>query len=281
MADEFRSIDASAIVRAGTIPQGPTGDKPLLRWIAVDCLRIDPAYQRQIMERGRANVIKIAREFSWLKFATLIVAETDKGVFLVIDGQHRATAAALRRIRDVPCQIVRATRAQQAGAFAAINGQVTAVNAQQLHAARIAEGDPRALELQELCAQAKVTISPYPVPANKMKPGETVAVVALARALRLYGRAVLVLALSCLTKTRDGNVGLVRKSIINALCAVLSSEPEWQDEKPLLRAMQSFDFAGAWEAAGKASFVERCSMESKLVDLIAEHIETALARRRA
>jgi hypothetical protein len=283
VADEFRRIDPLALkVKPGLVQQGPTGDKPVLRWIGIDCLRIDPAYQRNIMYRGRENIIRIAREFDWAMFTPVVVSElTDRGLFLIIDGQHRTTSAALRRIRDVPCSIVNIGSQAQAAAFAAINGRVTAISSQQLHTARVAAGDAKALELAEVCAQASVTICTYPVPANKMKRGETLAVAALARALRLYGRDVLVLALACLVQTGDGNIGLIRKALINALCAVLSLEPEWQDEKLLLPVMRSMDFAANWEAAGKASFDERCSLESKLVDLIAEHIETSLARRRA
>lgn len=282
MVDEFRSIEIDDLARlAGKMPPPAFGDKPQLCWIAIDCLRLDTAYQRTIMERGRANVIKIAREFCWRKFGTLDVAEADKGTYRVVNGQHRAAAAKIRGIKDVPCSIMRATRAQQAEAFAAINGQVTAINAQQLHFARIVAGDPKALELRDVCARAGVTICPYPVPANKMKPGETLAVGALARALRLFGAEVLVMALSCVTRTQQGNVGYLRKSIINALCAALESEPEWQESRALLRVMERFSFSGAWQTAAQASIIERCSVESKLVDLISNHIETAMSKRGA
>jgi hypothetical protein len=246
MADDYRYVEVSEIRKiAGNMPPAHFGDKPQLRWIAVECLRIDPAYQRTIMQRGSANVIKIARDFSWIKFGVITVAETDTGIFLIIDGQHRTAAAMLRRIKDVPCKVVRATRAQQAGAFAAINSQVTAVSAQQIFVARLAEGDTQAIELQKVCAEAGVTICPYPVPANKMKVGETLAVGALA---------------------------------VRALCSTLAIEPEWQDGPRLIKIMQSFDFANAWTAAAQASIVERCSVESKLVDLIADHIERGMTQ---
>src|SRR5262249_46646719 len=120
---------------------GPiAGDKPQLRWIAIACLRIDRTYQREIVRRGAANIVRIAREFDWTRFGTVIVAEHEQGLYTVIDGQHRTTAAALRGIRDVPCQVVRATTAEAAAAFAAINGNITLMTAQQLHTARLAAG---------------------------------------------------------------------------------------------------------------------------------------------
>jgi hypothetical protein len=64
----------------------------------------------------------------WAKFSPVIVAPVEGGMFSIIDGQHRATAAMLRGIEKVPCEIVHIDRARQAEAFAAINGNITRVS---------------------------------------------------------------------------------------------------------------------------------------------------------
>jgi hypothetical protein len=205
-------------------------EKPKLFWIAIASLRVDHRYQRKIIGRtSEKNVLKIAEEFCWSKFAPVVVAEAedDEGVFAIIDGQHRTTAAALRGIRDVPCLIHKASITDQANAFAAINGTVTAISTMQLFAARVAAGDQASVALRDACAEAGVTILRYPLAASQMKVGETLAPSKLAQQLARYGRDTLVAALSCITRTGDGNVGMVRAPVVEALCAVLDGEPDW------------------------------------------------------
>jgi hypothetical protein len=250
------------------------GKRPELRWIAIEYLRVDRSYQRGIHERGIKNLRKIASEFDWALFGIVVVSPIDDTLFAIIDGQHRTFGAALRGIRDVPCEIVEADIAKQAQAFAAINSQVTAVTPMQLYAARLAAGDESAKELAEVCAAAGVTICRYPIPASNMKVGETLAAGQLQNMMRRYGAEVLAAALRCITKTREGNAGLVRAPIVGALCSVLDAEPAFRtDEKDLIGWMQSFDFAAAFETAGKRAFAERSGQAAILVDMIAEHLD--------
>jgi len=207
-----------------------SAEKPRLFWIAIASLRVDHRYQRKIAGRAsEKSVIQIAEQFSWSKFAPVVVAEVadEQGIYAIIDGQHRTTAAALRQIRDVPCLIIKADLADQANAFAAINGTVTAISTMQLFAARVAAGNPDAVALRDACAEAGVSICRYPVPASMMKVGETLAAAKLAQQMARYGRDTLVLALQCITKTGDGNVGMVRAPVVEALCGVLDAEPGW------------------------------------------------------
>jgi hypothetical protein len=274
---DLRKIDAYKFALAA--PGRDPGRKPELKWLPIDSLRIDSTYQRIIADRGAKNVRTIAAEFDWAKFAPVIVAKVQGGVYAIIDGQHRATAAAARGIKEVPCQIVEADHAKQASAFAAINAQVTAVSSMQLHAARIAAGDSAAKELSAACAAADVIICRYPVPADKMKPGETLAVGSLASLLKAFGRNVLVTALCCITKTRTGNVGMIRAPVVTALCRVLDAEPDWAKSPQLIRpVMERFDFYAAWAQAGKLAYAERCSITVKLVEMIGDHIETNMSK---
>jgi hypothetical protein len=254
-------------------------EKPKLFWIGIASLRVDHRYQRKIIGRtSEKNVLKIAAEFDWSKFAPVVVAELeDEGLFAIIDGQHRTTAAALRDIRDVPCLIHKADLAAQANAFAAINGTVTAMSTMQLHAARVAAGDPAAVLLRDVCAEAGVSICRYPVPASDMKAGDTLAAAKLAQQLARYGSKTLVAALSCITRTGNGNIGMVRAPVVEALCAVFDIEPEWSsDIDSLIEAMQSFDFQKAYSEARLQASQERVGVQVPLVDIISSHLSAAL-----
>lgn len=205
-----------------------------------------------------------------------------RGLFAIIDGQHRTTAASARGFESVPCVIIQVDQADQADAFVAINANVTAMSPLQLHAARLAAGDKAADELAQACEEAGVTICRYPVPANKMKSGETLAVGMLQAVLAKYGREVLVAGLSCITKTRRGNPGMIRKQVVEALCAVLEAEPDWRaDQKRMLMAMQTFDFLAQFNAARTASIETGAKVVDGLVDAIGQHLESKLAEKRS
>ena len=276
------AIDPTPYGNRLELPKVPFGKEPKLEWIEVRKLRVDVSYQRIIHGRGARNIREIAMAFRWDRFGTVIVAPVQGGVYAIIDGQHRTTAAALRGFPKVPCQIVDADHAAQARAFAAINAQVTAITPMQLHAARLAAGDPVARELADACKRGGVTICRYPVPANAMKVGETLAAGQLARMMRLYGADVLVSAMRCITETRKGNAGLVRAPIIAALCAAFEAEPDWRsNEAKLLKAMWRFDFAEQFATAGRRSATEGGSITSALIEAICEHLGKSLAGRAA
>ncbi|KGT75917.1 hypothetical protein MA20_32045 [Bradyrhizobium japonicum] len=263
------------------LPRGPkseVGDRPELQWLKIAKLRIDPQYQREIGRRGADNIVAIVPQFKWAKFTPVVVAPIGEGLFAIIDGQHRTTAAAARGFESVPCVIIQVDQAEQADAFVAINANVTAMSPLQLHAARLAAGDKGASDLTDVCREADVSICRYPVPANKMKAGETLAVGMLQAVLAKYGRAVLVAALCCITKTRRGNPGMIRKQVVEALCAVLEAEPDWRaDHKRMVKAMQTFDFLAQFNAARTASIETGAKVVDGLVDAIGQHLDSKMA----
>lgn len=270
----LRQIDPTPLKVRYAGPKSDVGERPELQWIKISRLRIDPRYQRDIGRRGADNILAIAPAFRWAKFAPVIVAPIAGGLFAIVDGQHRTTAAALRGFESVPCVIIAAGDSEQADAFVAINANVTAMSPLQLHAARLAAGDEDATALTDVCLEAGVTICRYPVPANKIKPGETLAVAMLQSALKKYGRDVLIAGLSCITQTRRGNPGMIRAQIVDALCAVIEADRELcADRKRLIFDMQSFDFAAQFNAARATSIESGATVSTILVDLIGEHLE--------
>ena len=244
----YRSISAAEFgAAASKLNAGPA---PMLQWLAVTDLVVDDRYQRPIYGAGERNVREIARDFRWSKFAPLIVAPVAGGKFAVIDGQHRATSAAMHGIESVPALVIIADDMEQAAAFRAINGQVTRIHKLAVQHAAIAAGDPDALEVQSVCEAAGVTVLRYPVAQPNLKPGQTLALGSIIQALRQYGREVLVTALMCVTETDNNRPGLLAAQIIKALCDVLGKSERWREGgEATLRAFDDIDLETELEEA--------------------------------
>lgn len=250
------------------------GPAPVLNWIDIEKLVVDGEYQRGISRRGAANIALIAEHFDWSKFAPVIVAPVEGGLFAIVDGQHRTTAAMLRGLTSVPCQIVQADRAKQAAAYAAVNGNVTKTTYTQLFHAKIAAGDERTKIVAAICLDASVNVIRTNTTQSNMKVGQTSAVNALMRCQDLYGGGVLLSALKCITKTADGNPGYLRSTVIEALCMVLHDHPDWQQpEEMLLKHMEKFSFPDAWSAiaAGRDQIFPNTA-KSDLAERLTKHL---------
>lgn len=261
----------------GTPVSDDLGAPPHLDWIPIRNLRIDPLYQREVLRHGARNIGKIAREFDWALFGIVVVAVVGDAVYAIVDGQHRTLGAALRGIEAVPCLIIKADARQQAKAFAAINGAVTKIHGLAIFAAEVAAGTPDAVALRDACAAAEVTICKYPVPANKMKPNETVAIGTLQRCLKTYGGDHLTVALRCITQTRRGEIGHLREPTIKALCHVLEVEPSWKEpEERLLKAMAKFDFAKQLEKATVTAKQQKNETHTVLGNVLFDFLDSRL-----
>jgi hypothetical protein len=222
----MRPIDSGDFAKIDTPPQ--PGAAPMLQWVRVEDLVVDEAYQRPIYGAGRQNVRQIAQGFRWSKFAPVIVAPMPGGKFALIDGQHRATAAALLGIESVPAQVIIADQMEQAAAFKSINGQVTRMHRLALHHAAIAAGDEAASAQARICAEAGVTILKYPKPVNHLAAGETLALGSIAEGLRTYGHEVVVDALRCVTASNNNKPGVLNATVLRALFFVIGGNGQWR-----------------------------------------------------
>jgi len=208
----------SAPERAKTI-----GERGELAWLPLKHLFIDPAYQRAILKTGKANIKRMIEQFSWERFGACVVAKRGKDRFAIIDGQHRATAAFNLGLSDVPCLILKGGREAEARAFNAINANVTRIHALQSFRAAVAGGDKDALAVYRACAEAGVSIAPYPKP--ELKPGETQALLAIRQCLTRHGHAATVTALMVL-RAADAEASLPGVAV-KALCEIAPKHPEW------------------------------------------------------
>src|ERR1700759_4472369 len=149
----MRPISTEGFARPSSISPGAV---PMLQWLKIEDLVVDPAYQRPIVGNGRRNVDRIAGSFSWSCFAPVVVSPVEGGKFAIIDGQHRTTAAAILGFESVPCQIVVAAQQEQAAAFKAINGTTTPISQMALHAAALVANESWAVQIAHACACADV-----------------------------------------------------------------------------------------------------------------------------
>jgi hypothetical protein len=143
----FRPIDLRALGEPQTAPL----DEPMpeLIWIDTSALVVDETYQRPLNNQSIKSIKAIATAFSWARFAPIVVAAVGDGRYAIIDGQHRAHAAALRGLSRVPAMVSHAAVAKQAEAFVAINSNQIRVTRHAVLRAQIAAGDPIALRMVE------------------------------------------------------------------------------------------------------------------------------------
>lgn len=208
------------------------GRKPVLEWLPVGKLSVDPKYQRDTASRRSRNMIeKIAAGFRWERFGVLLVvksgggssrAERMKALWCVIDGQHRVEAARLKGIDLVPCVVLpHATVEEAAADFVAINRDRVTVTALSIHAAMVTARDPSALDVEAACREAGAIVCKYPIPANKLKPGQTLAVGEITRIVKCHGRDAAAKVLRRVVRTYGRTPGAINARAIRETAKML------------------------------------------------------------
>lgn len=113
-------------------------------------LRVDETYQR-----GRGpRVAGMARKWSWSLCNALTVAERENGSYWVVDGHQRLLAALENvNITTLPCMVFHSSGAhEEAAVFKDIDSQRSKLGPHVVFKARLAAGEPAAVELNELLA---------------------------------------------------------------------------------------------------------------------------------
>jgi hypothetical protein len=78
----MRSISTEGLERPVNISAGAV---PMLQWLRIEDLLVDPAYQRPVVGQGRRNVMRIAKAFSWSCFSPVVVSPIEGVKFVIID----------------------------------------------------------------------------------------------------------------------------------------------------------------------------------------------------
>ena len=255
-------------------PPDSFGEMPKLEWLPIASLMVDPEYQREISNKGRNNIRKIAEHFNWSMFGTVVVAKLAGGFYAIVDGQHRTTAAALCAIDKVPCQIIEAQRGGQAAAFRAINGNTTRPHALQLFHAAVAAGDPEALRVAGICKRAGLTVLRSPTQLEELKPGQISFATALGKIAARFGEDVTVKSLHAVVASGSLLTGVTALGVVE----VLNDHPEWlEDEDALRRAFETMDLDEMLRLArSKAAHLKGSSATEQFESLLVEALARSL-----
>lgn len=160
-------IDLTGFKRADLRDQ----PQPMLIWAQIDQLVIDRRYQRGLTGKGRSAIQKMADGWDWRKFQPILVAPTDAGKLAVVDGQHRAHAAALCGLEAIPAMTVAMTLQEQASGFAAVNRDRVGVSLNQVYRAELASGAEWALAARDAVEAAGCKLAGYNASSLTRKPG--------------------------------------------------------------------------------------------------------------
>lgn len=277
----FRAINGRPY--APKEPPRSLGRPPRLEWIGIGNLMIDPDYQRPITRLGANNIRRIVAGFDWALFAPVLVAPAGGGRFAVVDGQHRVTAAAACGIEKVPCTIIDIGKAQQAAAFAAVNGNITRLHSLGLFHAQVAAGDAAACAIAAAAAAAGVVVAPYPKQVEKLAPNETLAPRAIGRSLGAFGRPATVIALRFIRASERDAPGALNSPIIVATCAVLADHPEWwrgADGGALIAAAAEISVLDLFERAWTGQRRRGVNALDEYQAALIEALEAALGAKR-
>ncbi|MFZ4605173.1 MAG: hypothetical protein ACOYM5_02845 [Caulobacter sp.] len=185
MTDKPSLSPIQPLAAANSLTRNPIAPPPKICWIGVDRLMVDVSYQRAIGRQGRANIQRLVEGWDWNCYKPLSVAPVEDrgGYYEVIDVQHSAIAAATHgSIEMLPCVVlVAADRAAKAKAFLGINRDRVTLTAYALFRAKVAAGDPVAVDVARSLERCGATLveSLQAIPDDDFRVGLTAAVGAL------------------------------------------------------------------------------------------------------
>ena len=192
-------------VLAGERFQKAPGVAPEMAWLYLSDLVIDGDFQRPLERGNWTQIRKIAKGFDWAHFTPVVVAQIGDDRYSVIDGQHRCHAAMMVGVKSVPCIIHQLTTQQQARAFSAINGQVTAVSAFHLYRAALASCEPWAVTAQKVVADAGCELMVYYASASHKKPGQIYSIQLIRKTIEAGHAATITPILSALWQSPNSD----------------------------------------------------------------------------
>lgn len=263
---DFRSIEPIAAVSPPALSAGP---EPQLRWIDVSLLVVENAYQRVISKRGLQNIRQIVESFRWSRFTPVIVSPRPDGRFAIIDGQHRATAAATLKIKQVPAQIVEMGARERAEAFTFINGAVTALTPLARFHAAVAAEDPVALSAKRALDAAGAGVCTYVKPSSEMKAGETLAAVSILKSIEQYGEECVTTALRALVARNSP--GVINLNTVVGVSRFIQSRPRWGADE-IVEALSTLDFERLMHRAQQ----RRVGVNGRVAFLFTEELQAAI-----
>lgn len=242
------------------------GSPPTLEWRAIGELLIDSVYQRDISTGQSQTLIRrIAMYWDWGLCQPLAVSRRPDGKLLIVDGQHRASAAKLRSdIPHLPCVITSyASAGDEAAAFVALNQMRRPLSALDLFKAALAAGDNEAVAVSAAITDAGLTLASH-TNYTAWKIGHIANIGGILRCYRRNGEQVLRTALLALARSYPNDILQYAGTLFSGFAAVALDEfrlrgspEEVVDQLSAIIATRS---QAEWRALAKAATVETGGM---------------------
>lgn len=186
--NDYRTIDISdmATVKPASQPA------PQLTWVEIGSLVIDNRYQRPLNSSNKAAIRRIASEFRWSRFSPVLVAPVEGGQYALIDGQHRAHAAALCGYERIPAMVALVAPEEQALAFIEINTRQIRVSGHIVYRAALTAGEGWAIQCRDAVEAAGCQLmTRNNITKNDKKAGQVFAIDLIRKLIEGgHGRAV-------------------------------------------------------------------------------------------
>ena len=256
------------------------GYMPSIEWVHTSELTVDQSYQRSTDNEGSRRLIaSIAANFDWRLCAPLVVSRRADGSKVIIDGQHRWAAAALRGdLLQLPCCLFTyANPEDEAKMFIVANRARKPINRLDDFQAAVAAADEDALEILRLVTDAGLTIAKS-TSSSAWRPGQVAFTSSIAMALRRHDEAIVSAALTCIAEAFEGQAVIQGASLFGGLIEIFARPPEGFDPDKLAIALQMFDVAGwgSFVRDQKGGEARTVAMHSAILKIMAKISEDAL-----
>lgn len=219
----------------------PAGSLPSIEWIHLARLTVDSAYQRSTDNNtSRRLIAGIAAKFDWRLCAPLVVSRRADDRLTIIDGQHRWMAACKRDdIPQLPCCIFRyENMEEEARMFILANRARKPVNRLDDYFAALAAADEDALEMQQLVADAGLSIARN-TSSTAWRPGEVAFTSSIAGAIRRFGPAITSAVLTNMAEAFRGQKLTHGGAIFGGLIRIMSRAEADFDPDRLMSTLQT------------------------------------------
>ncbi|MDO5704070.1 MAG: ParB/RepB/Spo0J family partition protein [Paracoccus sp. (in: a-proteobacteria)] len=222
---DYRGID----IRGREMVQPASQPAPQLQWVPIDDLVIDDRYQRPLSAGNWQAIRRIATEFRWSRFSPLLVAPIEGGRFAVVDGQHRAHAAALCGYKTVPAMIALIDVAEQAAAFVDVNSSQIRVHALVAYRAALAAGVDWAVRCHKAVAAAGCRMMTAARSSKDKKPGQVFCIQLIRRLIEGGGDAAVTNGLAALRTYDPESVANFSEMLLNPWLMAIAADPRPTD----------------------------------------------------
>lgn len=168
------------------------GEAGKIEVVALADLKVDPIYQRDLTA---SFVERLAEKYDVVTAGTIVVSKRPGGDLYIVDGQHRAAAAVRAGETQILAQVVDEPSAEEEARLR-LKGNVKRTDRVfEVFRARLASGDPVALDIQRILGEFDTQINMVPTLGQGIN-----AVSAVEKLYKLDNGASLIIVLSMMKK---------------------------------------------------------------------------------